>query len=104
MKKHFEGTLEVDEARGVVYFHHKEGGCLLRIDGLESPDAEKAQIDIRIRRGLEAPVDIPRKDLCGKIVIAEVVMGGLKEGITRHKEDIKNGNCCSAHKYQKREG
>lgn len=43
-----EGVLEIQQDRGVIYFHSKEGECLLRIEGLTKPDPDKKQVDVRL--------------------------------------------------------
>jgi len=48
------GTLEVDPARGVIYFHNAEGRTILRICSLPKPliaPAEHAMLDITHMRG-----------------------------------------------------
>jgi len=38
--KEIEGVLEVDEERGVIYFHSKKGYTLLRLSSLPKPIPE----------------------------------------------------------------
>lgn len=35
--KQFQGVLEVDTDRGVIYFHHETGTTLLRLSSLPTP-------------------------------------------------------------------
>lgn len=49
MKLSFDGHLEVDQERGVVYFHANNGECLLRLEGIPiGSDPRKLQIDVRL--------------------------------------------------------
>ena len=82
-----KGVLTVDKERGVVYFHSDDGACPLRLDGLESPDTRKAQIDIRIHRGALPDFDILPRDIEGDMVIAEVVSPKTKQEINRRMRE-----------------
>ncbi len=49
MKLSFDGRLEVDQERGVVYFHDNKGECLLRLEGIPvGSDPRSLQIDVRL--------------------------------------------------------
>lgn len=49
MKLGFDGRLEVDQERGVLYFHDEKGECLLRLEGIPAgSDPRKLQIDVRL--------------------------------------------------------
>lgn len=67
MKMSFQGRLEVDQERGVVYFHDEKGECLLRLEGLPvNSDPKKHQIDVRLMPAFKdrhpVEVDLDRKD------------------------------------------
>ena len=60
MTSSYKGELEVDERRGVIYFHSSETGItLLRISRLPTPipDLNERQIDIA-----HVPVEHKRKE------------------------------------------
>ena len=51
MTKTYEGQLEIDSDRGVIYFHNNNGCTLLRICGLPTPipSGPKSLLDITSR-------------------------------------------------------
>ena len=46
MRSTFEGQLEIDHDRGVIYFHNDGGGTLLRINRLNSIPHNVGFIDL----------------------------------------------------------
>ena len=63
----FEGTLEIDEDRGVIYFHVKQGRTLLRISSLPTPipnpDAYERRLDVTHMVGCDwgqEPISAPQ--------------------------------------------
>jgi len=51
--RQIEGQLEIDYARGVIYFHPRDevitgGGTLMRIQGLPRPIPKNQMLDIKL--------------------------------------------------------
>lgn len=75
MTQKIEGQLEIDAARGVIYFHsNKTGVSVLRISGLPTPvievkDGLGVEIDINVKAGVahyEKPIVDPTGNNFGR--------------------------------------
>jgi len=65
----FEGRLTIQGDRGTIYFHDKDGECLLRLEGLPVPlpDPYDTQIDVRHMKGVCWQTKDPSKNIFCKV-------------------------------------
>ena len=72
MTETYEGQLEIDSRRGVIYFHNSNGSTLLRICGLPTP----------ITNGPTTLLDITCR-LVGATGFSEVLVSWMPKGFSQ---------------------